>query len=166
VSCVSDLEARIDRWITFKEETWRAKRWAEPGVPVSSCSMAVIGVWCPLLVILCAQPYAHHDGQYMILVFILAEFGFYVLIRQIVNAKEWLSACRPPPTVIHPSPDLKLSRRERAERPPASSTKGLEDVRSEFSARTTNLYLTRTGMERRSSHARRVPRIRYLEVSR
>ncbi|KAF9652224.1 patatin-domain-containing protein [Thelephora ganbajun] len=30
----------------------------------------------------------------LISVFILAEFGFYVLIRQIVNAKEWLSAWR------------------------------------------------------------------------
>jgi len=44
----------------------------------------------------------------MILVFILAEFGFYVLIRQIVNAKEWLSACRPPSPGVCTSPDLKL----------------------------------------------------------
>lgn len=96
--------------------------------------------------------YTHRNDQYLILVFILAEFGFYVLIRQIVNAKEWLSACRPPPTVIYPSLDLKLSLRERRERSPASSTKGFQDVPSEFSARTTNLYLTRTGMERRGSH--------------
>lgn len=54
----------------------------------------------------CSVPYTHRDNQYMILLFILAEFGFYVLIRQIVNAKEWLSACRPPPTLTCPSPDL------------------------------------------------------------
>ena len=83
--------------------------------------------------------------------FILAEFGFYVWIRQIVNAKEWLSACRPP-TVISLLPDLKLSYRERKERPSPSSAERVQDVPSEFSALVTSLYLTWTGMERRGSH--------------
>jgi hypothetical protein len=32
-------------------------------------------------------------GQFFIFLFIMCEFGFYVVIRQLVNAKEWLSAC-------------------------------------------------------------------------
>lgn len=31
--------------------------------------------------------------QGLIFLFITVEFGFYILIRQMVNAKEWLSAC-------------------------------------------------------------------------
>lgn len=31
--------------------------------------------------------------QGLIFLFIAVEFGFYILIRQMVNAKEWLSAC-------------------------------------------------------------------------
>jgi len=110
--------------------------------------------WCVVSTLrdVVCPAYTHRDDQYMILVFILAEFGFYVLIRQIVNAKEWLSACMPPSAVICPSPDLILWRREGRERPSTSPTKGIQDVPSEFSARTTNFYLTWTGMERRGSH--------------
>jgi hypothetical protein len=31
--------------------------------------------------------------QFLIALFIACEFGCYVMIRQVVNAKEWLSAC-------------------------------------------------------------------------
>ena len=31
--------------------------------------------------------------QFLIALFIAFEFGCYVAIRQVVNAKEWLSAC-------------------------------------------------------------------------
>ena len=152
MSCISDIEAEVDRWILFKEEARRTNRWAEPRAAISSCSMAVTGAWCLPLEMWCASTYAHCDGQYMILVFILAEFGFYVLIRQIVNAKEWLSACMSPSAVICPPPDLKLLHREGREGPPTSSAKGIQDVPSEFSARTTDLYLTWTGVERCGSH--------------
>lgn len=32
-------------------------------------------------------------GQFFIFVFIMAEFGLYVFIRQLVNTKEWFTAC-------------------------------------------------------------------------
>lgn len=32
--------------------------------------------------------------QLLIALFIAFEFGCYVMIRQVVNAKEWLSACQ------------------------------------------------------------------------
>ena len=84
--------------------------------------------------------------------FIVVEFGFYVLIRQIVNAKEWLSACMPPFIIIHSSPDLKISCREGKEGPLTSSVTRGQDVPSKFSVLTMSLYLTWTGMERRGSH--------------
>ena len=58
--------------------------------------MAIIGAQCLLLEIRFTCAHNRHDGRFLIFAFILAEFGFYVLIRQIINAKEWLSACRPP----------------------------------------------------------------------
>jgi hypothetical protein len=58
-----------------------------------------------------AETYTHLYDQLFIFVIILTEFGFYVFIRQIVNAKEWLSACGPHAT-IRPLPGLKLSYRE------------------------------------------------------
>ena len=33
------------------------------------------------------------NHQFFIFLFIMAEFGFYVVIRQLVNTKEWISAC-------------------------------------------------------------------------
>lgn len=36
----------------------------------------------------------HGIIQLLIFLFIGVEFGLYVLIRQLVNTKEWLSACR------------------------------------------------------------------------
>lgn len=49
----------------------------------------------PLLVchIIRARPLCAHFMQSLIFLFITVEFGFYILIRQMVNAKEWLSAC-------------------------------------------------------------------------
>src|SRR5260221_6579720 len=32
-------------------------------------------------------------GHFFIFVFIMAEFGLYVFIRQLVNTKEWFTAC-------------------------------------------------------------------------
>ena len=139
--CVSKPKARVDRWVIFKEETWRAKRWTKTGAVISSCSVAVIGAQHPLEMRFTYVYYRHGD-QSLIFVFILAEFGFYVLIRQIVNAKEWLSACRPPFIINCPSPDLKLSCREGKERPPTPSATRLQDVPSKFSALVTSLYLT------------------------
>ncbi len=37
--------------------------------------------------------HVHFDAQLLIFLFIGAEFGLYVLLRQLVNTKEYLSAC-------------------------------------------------------------------------
>jgi hypothetical protein len=34
-----------------------------------------------------------YTEQAFIFLFIAAEFGFYVFLRQLVNLKEWISAC-------------------------------------------------------------------------
>ena len=68
--------------------------------------MAVIGAQRLLVGVQFTYAYDRHGDQFLIFVFILAEFGFYILIRQIVNAKEWLSACRPPPNTNYLPPDL------------------------------------------------------------
>jgi hypothetical protein len=34
-----------------------------------------------------------HNTKIFIFIFIAAEFGLYVLIRQLVNGKEWITAC-------------------------------------------------------------------------
>jgi hypothetical protein len=68
-----------------------------------SCCIVLFGgrYWCVRRLLLEIRfTYDRRDGQFLIFVFILGEFGFYVLIRQIVNAKEWLSACRTP-FIIH-----------------------------------------------------------------
>jgi hypothetical protein len=50
----------------------------------------------PLLVRTHSFILGHADRmlQFLIALFIMFEFGCYVTIRQVVNAKEWLSACQ------------------------------------------------------------------------
>ena len=41
------------------------------------------------------EPSGYADSvQFLITLFIACEFGCYVTIRQVVNAKEWLMACK------------------------------------------------------------------------
>ena len=114
--------------------------------------MAVAGASCPPL-----QKCVHGltlllNRQFLIFVIILAEFGFYVLIRQIVNAKEWLSACRLSSAVMDHRRILNFH--------VGTGRKGL--LRLQLRGAKTyqvslvplqRVYLTCTGMERRGSHA-------------
>src|SRR5260221_2137809 len=45
-------------------------------------------------------------GQFFIFVFIMAEFGLYVFIRQLVNTKEWFTACSLIPFFLVPACDF------------------------------------------------------------
>jgi len=65
----------------------------------------------------------------LISLFIACEFGCYVAIRQVVNAKEWLSACQwgpPCPNVAHQS----FLRRAWPQRPVEETVARIQDLRS------------------------------------
>ena len=51
-----------------------------------------------------------NDIKCFIFLFIAAEFGFYVVIRQLVNTKEWITACKSQ-TVIY-LPHISYASRE------------------------------------------------------
>jgi hypothetical protein len=54
--------------------------------------MAIAGL-CTFVHLVHTSGYADHM-QFLIALFIACEFGCYVAIRQVVNAKEWLMACQ------------------------------------------------------------------------
>lgn len=58
-------------------------------------------VSCSIMMVMLCGIYV--SPQLLIFLFIGIEFGLYVLIRQLVNTKEWLSACENPTSkyIIH-----------------------------------------------------------------